>query len=135
MFTLFADLIAFHPDAHRRLAASEEALPNERREAELLEQFIAVLGHDLRNPLASINAAARAVLWSPVSVQGRSFVGLIQNSVARMSGLIDNVLDFARGHLGGGQALHQDDRPLLPMLEQVVAELRGPARPDDRGPL
>ena len=58
MFRLFADLIAFHLDAQERLAASEAALLDERQTAELREQFIAVLGHDLRNPLASIDAGA-----------------------------------------------------------------------------
>jgi signal transduction histidine kinase len=35
------------------------SLKNERENSELPEQFIAVLGHDLRNPLASISAGAR----------------------------------------------------------------------------
>ena len=33
-------------------------------------------------------------------------LGLMQTSVARMSALIDNVLDFARGRLGSGIALN-----------------------------
>jgi phosphoserine phosphatase RsbU/P len=37
-------------------------LQQERENAELREQFIAVLGHDLRNPLASIAAGARLML-------------------------------------------------------------------------
>ncbi len=42
-----------------------------------------------------------------------------------MSGLIDNVLDFARGRLGGGISLSRDaNRPLEPVLRQVVDELR-----------
>jgi sigma-B regulation protein RsbU (phosphoserine phosphatase) len=47
-----------------------------------------------------------------------------------MSDLIDNVLDFARGRLGGGITLSRDaNRPLEPVLEQVVDELRS-AWPD-----
>ena len=34
-----------------------QALSSERQPAELRDQFIAVLGHDLRNPLAAINAS------------------------------------------------------------------------------
>ena len=54
----------------------------------------------------------------------------MQQSVARMSALIDNVLDFARGRLGGGIALNRTPQPLEPVLEQVIAELRAsyPAR-------
>jgi signal transduction histidine kinase len=124
MFKLFAELIAFHLDAHYRIATSESDLTIERGTAELREQFIAVLGHDLRNPLASIGAASRMLLRIPVPAKGRDLIGLIQNSVARMSGLIDNVLDLTRGRLGGGLALRRCHAPLAPILEQVVAELR-----------
>jgi signal transduction histidine kinase len=59
MFKLFASLIAFHLDAQERVTASEKALLDERQAAELREQFIAVLGHDLRNPLAAIDAGSQ----------------------------------------------------------------------------
>ena len=49
---------------------------------------------------------------------------MINTTVTRMSDLIDNVLDFARGRLGGGITLNRDRRPLEPVLEQVVDELR-----------
>ena len=49
----------------------------------------------------------------------------MRKSVRRMAGLIDDVLDFARGRLGGGLSLTlSDDQPLTPALEQVIAELR-----------
>src|ERR1700733_335989 len=59
MFKLFAELIAFHLDAIERVASSEATLFDERKTSELREQFIAVLGHDLRNPLASIASGVR----------------------------------------------------------------------------
>ena len=50
---------------------------------------------------------------------------MMQTTVTRMSGLIDNVLDFARGRLGGGITLVRDaNQPLQPVLRQVVDELR-----------
>jgi GAF domain-containing protein len=96
MFRLFADLIGQQIDAHQRLQHATADLAQARRDAELREQFIAVLGHDLRNPLASIAAAGRAVLRTPVSEEAQLYVGLIHNSVSRMSGLIDNVRWSAR---------------------------------------
>ena len=56
MFKLFASLIAFHIEAQERVANSEVALLSHQQAEELPEQFIAVLAHDLRNPLASIDA-------------------------------------------------------------------------------
>jgi signal transduction histidine kinase len=125
MFRLFADLIAFHLDAHDRLKTSEEALLDERQSAELREQFIAVLGHDLRSPLAAIDAGATVLGMMPLGEQATPVVALIRRSAARMAGLIDNVLDFARGRLGGGLSLVQAvDAGLEAVLEQVIAEMR-----------
>jgi signal transduction histidine kinase len=62
MFKLFAELIAFHIDAARKVAASMASLLSERAASELREQFIAVLGHDLRNPLAAIDGGAKLLL-------------------------------------------------------------------------
>ena len=122
MFKLFAELIATHLDAANRLAASEARLLSERETSELREQFIAVLGHDLRNPLASIAAGTK--LLTRGSRDAAPILALMEQSVARMSALIDNVLDFARGRLGGGIALNRATQALEPVLSQVIAELR-----------
>jgi phosphoserine phosphatase RsbU/P len=105
----------------------QKGLATERETAELREQFIAVLGHDLRNPLAAIGAGARILQRSGALQQHKELrvLDMINTTVTRMSDLIDNVLDFARGRLGGGITLSRDaNRPLEPVLEQVVDELR-----------
>ena len=124
MFKLFAELIGFHLDAQDRLAKSADSLTSERRTAELREQFIAVLGHDLRNPLAAIDAGAKLLQKAPQDARSASVLTLVQASVGRMAGLIDNLLDFARGRLGGGLALNRSADPLEPVLLQVIDELR-----------
>jgi sigma-B regulation protein RsbU (phosphoserine phosphatase) len=105
----------------------QRGLATERETGELREQFIAVLGHDLRNPLAAISAGARILQRSGALQQHKELrvLDMINTTVTRMSDLIDNVLDFARGRLGGGITLTRDaNRPLEPVLEQVVDELR-----------
>jgi sigma-B regulation protein RsbU (phosphoserine phosphatase) len=105
----------------------QKGLATERETAELREQFIAVLGHDLRNPLAAISAGARILQRSGALQQHKELrvLDMINTTVTRMSDLIDNVLDFARGRLGGGITLSRAaNRPLGPVLEQVVDELR-----------
>jgi sigma-B regulation protein RsbU (phosphoserine phosphatase) len=65
------------------------------------------------------------LLQEELSDRAQKIVALMQGSVSRMSDLIDNVLDFARGRLGGGIAVALDARePLEPVLQQVVDELR-----------
>lgn len=125
MFKLFAELIAFHLEANDRLTSSEAELFNERHASELREQFIAVMGHDLRNPLASIDAGIGLLQREKSSEKAATILGHMRNSAVRMSGLIDNVLDLARARLGGGFSLdHQCDAQLEPILDQVVMELR-----------
>ena len=132
MFKLFAELIACQLDAQERLDLGEAALAAERETAELREQFIAVLGHDLRNPLAAIDAGSRLLLRHPLDEKAATVVKLIQASVKRMAGLIDSVMDFARGHLGSGLYVNATPgAPLQATLEHVVDEVRAtaPGRP------
>jgi signal transduction histidine kinase len=124
MFKLFAELIAFHLSAIDRLASSEANLLDSRKTADLREQFIAVLGHDLRNPLTAIIAASEMLEKTPLTERGERFTRLIQASADRISGLINNMLDFARGRLGGGLSVDRKPDALEPVLAQVIAELR-----------
>lgn len=117
-------LLAARDQSRSSEAAARATLKDERETSELREQFIAVLGHDLRNPLASISAGARILLRKPKDETETRVLHMMQTTVTRMSGLIDNVLDFARGRLGGGITLSRDaNRPLEPVLRQVVDEL------------
>jgi signal transduction histidine kinase len=95
------------------------------RTSELREQFIGVLGHDLRNPLASVEAGMRVLLKNPDTQKAQEIILAIQKSVLRMAGLVDNIMDFARGRLGGGLTVKREAKePLAPVLEQVIAELK-----------
>ena len=110
-------------DITERKRAQEERLARQMEDAELREQFIAVLGHDLRNPLASVAAGTRVLLRHPE--KAAEIAPPIERSISRMSELIENVLDFARGRLGGGFIIKRDSEQLLaPVLYQVIEELR-----------
>lgn len=124
MFKLFAELIAFHLDAQERLAASAATLIDEQRASKLREQFIAVLGHDLRNPVAAIDAGSQLLLKTPLNERAVGLARTIGASAWRMSRLIDNLLDFARGRLGGGITLNRAPLALEPGLRHVVDELQ-----------
>lgn len=106
-----------------REAVAEEKLQDEQAASQLREQFIAVLGHDLRNPLASIVGAARLLRRELQSDKALRVIDMMEESVDRMAGLIDHVMDFARGRLGGGIDVQRATAPLEPVLRHVVAEL------------
>jgi sigma-B regulation protein RsbU (phosphoserine phosphatase) len=106
-------------------AVAEEGLLVERAASELREQFIAVLGHDLRNPLAGVEAGVRMIVRRGPAAATPELMTLMQLSIRRMQVLIDNVLDLTRTRLGGGLLLQIERAvPIGPMLTQVVDELR-----------
>ncbi|MEP6534953.1 MAG: GAF domain-containing sensor histidine kinase [Bryobacteraceae bacterium] len=124
MFRLFAELIAKDIDSARRLALTESDLRDERAESELREQFIAVLAHDLRAPMRSVNSLMELFLRkTPITKETAEMSGLMRDSCKRMLTLIDNLLDLARGRLGSGLSLDSNAiEPLEPLLRSVIAE-------------
>ncbi|TDQ07516.1 GAF domain-containing sensor histidine kinase [Pedobacter metabolipauper] len=124
MFNLFAELIGFHLNALEQVEMSKSKLLEEQKTAELREQFIAILGHDLRNPVGAIRNSAQLLNRMPLEDRASRFVRIIQDSTFRITGLIENVLDFARGRLGGGLTLNRKpNEQLETTLVQVVTEL------------
>ena len=102
---------------------TRQQLIHEQETARLREQFIAVLGHDLRNPVAAISGAARLLRKQAQSEKALKVIDLMETSVDRMVGLINDVMDFARGRLGSGMAMHRRPTALEPVLRHLVEEL------------
>jgi sigma-B regulation protein RsbU (phosphoserine phosphatase) len=130
---LFVRITIFNALERRRyeqglVAANSEAkhaIEEQRALGDLREQFIAILGHDLRNPLAAIAGGVNLLKRSLHEEHARKILALMEGSVVRATGLIENVLDFTRTRLGGGiGASPQPDAPIGAVLDQVVAELR-----------
>lgn len=125
MFKRFAALIAMQLDNEITREDAQLSLRDERAASELREQFIAILGHDLRNPLQAIFAASELMVRKAADPVIASMAARIKANSRRMSSLIDDVLDFARGRLGGGIGLHPleiDD--INASLTAVVSELQ-----------
>jgi len=124
-FELFAELLALHLENREQVQATTVALLDEKRTAEMREQFIAILGHDLRNPLAAITAGTTMLGKLNLDQRARQIVDLMQESSKRMTELTADILDFARGKLGGGVPLRQvKDDSLEVVLSLVIEELR-----------
>lgn len=124
MFRLFADLISFHIHAVEEMHLAKEKLEDQRRVAELREQFIAILGHDLRNPIASTRMSADILLKTAKDEMSKKYAGLIKSTSYRMDRLIENMLDFARGRLGEGIILNRQlhNGELQESLEEIIKE-------------
>ncbi|KAB2900680.1 MAG: GAF domain-containing protein, partial [Kofleriaceae bacterium] len=87
------------------------------------EVFTGVLGHDLRNPLGAIVTAAQLAMVKNPSEKLNKPLSRILTSSARMSRMIDQLLDFTHVRLGGGVPLHCQHLDLVPIVRHVVDEL------------
>ena len=99
MFTRFAALIAMQLDSETARQEDKSALRGAHADNELREQFIAILGHDLRNPLQAVYSAGALLEKKVTDPALKDVAARIKISVKRMSSLINDVLDFARGGL------------------------------------
>jgi len=125
MFKLYADMIAFHLNTVAHLAVVETSLLEEQQTSEFRDQFIAILGHDLRNPVGAIRTSSQLLLRDKLTDRQARLAQIIQDSSFRISGLVENVLDFARGRLGDGITLNRSsDEPIEKPLLQVIKELQ-----------
>jgi signal transduction histidine kinase len=122
---LFAQLISKQLESERVHAVARDELLSERETAELREQFIAVLGHDLRTPLGAIQNGVELLRLKHPDPQALPLLQRMQRSVGRMSALVDDVVDFTRGRMGGGIALNmRHENALGAVFGQVIDELR-----------
>jgi signal transduction histidine kinase len=113
-------LFAIHRDLRRR-EALEAAL---REEARFQQQFIAILSHDLRNPLSAITMSA-AQLQRSLSVDRLDVGQRIESSAARMKRMIDQLLDLTRARLGDGIPVSpKPETSLRDVVHTAVEELR-----------
>lgn len=102
LFEVFANLIGMQLENERRQWSTETMLNEERATAALREQFIAVLGHDLRNPLSAVNATAELLIRRESEPELVTAEQRLRWTAIRMAALINDVMDFTRGRLGGG---------------------------------
>ena len=122
---LFAQLISKQLEVEREHAVVQNELLSERETSELREQFIAVLGHDLRTPLGAIQNGVELLRLKHPDPAALPLLQRMQRSVGRMTALVDDVVDFTRGRMGGGIALNMRHETALAVpFGQVIDELR-----------
>jgi two-component system, sensor histidine kinase and response regulator len=97
----------------------------ERTEAlRLSEMFMAVLGHDLRNPLGAIMASAEMLGMTSANDNVKQFSGRILSSTNRMTRMIEDLLDVTRARVAGGIPIRPQPMDLQPVLDRVMNEIR-----------
>jgi PAS domain S-box-containing protein len=91
-------------------------------------EFLAMLAHELRNPLAPISNAARALRISGRDEQSlRSASEMLERQVAQMARLVDDLLDMSRITRGKIE-LRKERIELAPIIHQAVEAVRSQYR-------
>jgi PAS domain S-box-containing protein len=107
-------------DVTQQRRAQESALEGAR----FGERLIAIVSHDLRNPLNAIHLSATQLLHSEkLPERERRLATRIARSGERMMRMISELLDFTRGRLGGGIPIQRVAGDVRAVVRQGVEEL------------
>jgi signal transduction histidine kinase len=82
---------------------------------------LAVVGHDLRNPL-NVVLMTTSLLASSTDPELKKYVARLQSSGSRMAHIIDELFDLSRARLGGGIPIERQATDLLAVTRKTVAE-------------
>jgi two-component system phosphate regulon sensor histidine kinase PhoR len=92
------------------------------------QEFLSNVSHELRTPLTSIMALAETLEAGAIDDQdnSRRFLAIIQKNAARMSRLIDDILELSAIEAGNVK-VRPEAVQLYALVEEVVASLSAPA--------
>jgi PAS domain S-box-containing protein len=117
----FLGMAGSSPDVTERVEAEEAIREADRRKTE----FIAVLSHELRNPLAPIrNALAVLDRATPGSEPARRARDVMQRQTAQLARLVDDLLDITRITRGKFE-LRQERLDPREVVRRACADARG----------
>jgi two-component system sensor histidine kinase/response regulator len=104
----------------KQLSAQRDAL---QQALHINEIFAAVLGHDLRNPLAAVLNGAELLLLMPGDKKVGAVASRIRSSARRMEKMVNQLLDVARIR-AGGVALELGRGDYAQLCQRIADELK-----------
>lgn len=109
-------------------AQAMHALGRARRQAEganrAKDEFLAMLGHELRNPLSAITTAAQVLRMRPEGAPAILAQGVLQRQTVHLTKLVDDLLDASRVSRG---KIELERRPLdfAALVQRVAVQVVG----------
>ena len=124
IFHLLASLISFELEEDEEKRERQIQFEDAQRNAGLREQFIGVLGHDLRTPVTVIKTGTSMLLRdATLPEQVRGVVARLAESADRMTRMLADLTDVTRGRLGAGMAIAPIPTDLGTLCRRCVQEL------------
>lgn len=122
------DLSAFHEGIDQAL--QESAVQYAQKTDRARDTFLAILGHDLRTPLATISMAGVFLTRQGEGTERTAQIGVrVRRSAVAMTTMVNDLLEYARTELGGKMPVSPSLADLQDICQFAVEEA-GTAHPD-----
>ena len=117
------DMVRFNEAIDQSLTESITRYSSMLRETQNV--FLAILGHDVRNPLGAISMGSQLLLLDEsLTPKQNKLASRILGSTQRVNEIVSDLLDFATGHLGSGIPVRPEGFDFRPECQAVVEEIR-----------
>jgi signal transduction histidine kinase len=118
---ILEDVMRFNESMDRSLAAAlvtySASVANSR------DTFLAVLGHDLRNPLDALNSCVKMFSMSKDEAQQQRAVRVARASILSIKTMISDLLEYTRSRLGKGIEVLPRPGDLAVLCREVFEEI------------
>ncbi|WP_431263167.1 hybrid sensor histidine kinase/response regulator [Roseateles chitinivorans] len=107
-------------------ALSDELDQKRLDEERARDLFLAILGHDLRNPLDAISMSSQLLAKGPLTADmTQKMASRITAASRRMTHMLDDIQDYARSRLGADLILRRTPQRLGALASAAIDEARG----------
>lgn len=120
--SVIEDLIRFNEAVDQAIAESTARFAAEM--ALSRDTFVAILAHDLRSPLSAINMLGMLLEKNASTDSARLQAGQIRRSAQEMNGMIRDLLEYTRSHLGKGIPVQPRQASISDICRQALEEVR-----------
>jgi PAS domain S-box-containing protein len=127
----FAGFIGSCIDVDERRTAQDAQFKHDQEQLALAHDFekwiLAIVSHDIRDPLNTILFAARRLQETPDAL-ARKHAGMVERGVHRIQHIVSDLLDLAREREGAGIPIERKPTDLRKVCRQIIDELESIAR-------
>lgn len=121
--TATSDMVRFNEAIDQALAESVGTYS--KRAAAARDTFLAILGHDLRSPLATVSMAGAYLSSAPLDLdKARDIGGRVQRGAASMTSMVNDLLEYARVQLDGEMPILAEAMDLMDICQPALENAR-----------
>jgi sigma-B regulation protein RsbU (phosphoserine phosphatase) len=122
------ELLETQQEAQRALAVAQKERDRQKvvagDRAEFAEQMMAIVSHDLRNPLSVIRMSTHLIGMGDLSSNQLRALDRLSTSTSRATRLIADLLDFSQARLGSGLSINSKAIDLHARVAECLEDLR-----------